>query len=366
MGRAAITIVGIALGVLLLSADPGAHEIGTTRVEAVFNPSREYRIEIVTDASSLAEKLEAAAGDAIAATNDPAALESRIRVHDALFRRRVLATFDGAAVAPHVDYSVSRPSDAGSGPLATIVLTGRVPDGAERFSWSYSWTFATYALTVRTSVPNGPTTEWLEGGQASAPAAVANFTGSASPRSPVLSYLALGFTHIVPGGVDHILFVLGIFLLGRRVREVLAQVSAFTVAHSITLALSMYGVVALSPRIVEPLIAASIAYVAIENIFTSELKQWRLALVFTFGLLHGLGFAGALQEIGLPRSEFLTALVSFNVGVEAGQLAVIGAAFLVVGWYGAGRPWYRWRVVLPASMAIACTAVYWTFERLSL
>ena len=115
------------------------------------------------------------------------------------------------------------------------------------------------------------------------------------------------------------LFVLGIYLLSGRARSVLWQVSAFTVAHSITLGLSMYGVVAVSPRIVEPLIALSIAYVAIENIFLSELKSWRVALVFAFGLLHGMGFAGALQELGLPRSEFVTALVTFNVGVEAGS-----------------------------------------------
>jgi hypothetical protein len=90
-----------------------------------------------------------------------------------------------------------------------------------------------------------------------------------------------------------------------------------------------------------------------------------VALVFAFGLLHGLGFAGALKELGLPRSEFVTALVTFNVGVEAGQLAVIGAAFLLVGWHYAHRAWYRRRIVVPASAAIACTAVYWTIERLS-
>ena len=120
------------------------------------------------------------------------------------------------------------------------------------------------------------------------------------------------------------LFVLGIYLLSGRARSVLWQVSAFTVAHSITLGLSMYGLVSVSPRIVEPMIALSIAYVAIENIFLSELKSWRVALVFAFGLLHGMGFAGALKELGLPRSEFVTALLTFNVGVEAGQLAVIG------------------------------------------
>src|SRR4029079_3133987 len=104
---------------------------------------------------------------------------------------------------------------------------------------------------------------------------------------------------------DHMLFVLGIYLLTRRARSVLLQVSAFTVAHSITLALSMYGVIAVSPRSVEPLIAISIAYVAIENIFLAELKSWRVVLVFVFGLLHGMGFAGGLKELGFARPEFV-------------------------------------------------------------
>src|SRR5205823_10587382 len=104
-----------------------------------------------------------------------------------------------------------------------------------------------------------------------------------------------------------------------------------------TLGLSAYGLVTVSPRIVEPMIALSIAYVAIENIFVSELKPWRIALVFAFGLLHGMGFAGALKQLALPRSEFVTALLTFNVGVEAGQLVVIGAAFLLIGWHSAHR-----------------------------
>jgi hypothetical protein len=120
-----------------------------------------------------------------------------------------------------------------------------------------------------------------------------------------------------------------------------------------------------SPRIVEPAIALSIAYIAIENIFLSELKPWRVALVFAFGLLHGMGFAGALKELGLPRSEFLTALLTFNAGVEAGQMAVIGAAFLLIGWHRSNSDWYRSHIAVPVSALIACTAVYWTIQRLS-
>ncbi len=160
------------------------------------------------------------------------------------------------------------------------------------------------------------------------------------------------------------LFVLGLFFLSRRLRPLLLQVSAFTVAHSITLGLGLYGLLTLPASIVEPLIAISIAYIALENIFLSHLNHWRVVLVFAFGLLHGLGFAGALKEVGLPRSEFATALLCFNVGVELGQLTVIGLAFLLVGLPYANRVWYRSRIVLPASALIACFGVYWTVERL--
>jgi hypothetical protein len=111
--------------------------------------------------------------------------------------------------------------------------------------------------------------------------------------------------------------------------------------------------VSLSPRIVEPLIALSIVYVAVENVVTPELRPWRVALVFGFGLLHGMGFAGVLSQLGLPRTEFLTALLCFNAGVELGQLSVILGAFLLVGLPFRNKPWYRRRVVIPGSIAIA-------------
>jgi hydrogenase/urease accessory protein HupE len=319
---------------LLFAVVLQAHEIGTTRISADFHDGA-YTIEIVTDAAALEQKIAAAGGAG-----------SR----DETFRRRVQIAFDGAAARPAIEYRNMQPA-------AAIRLTGVIPPGARQFTWNYGWTFASYSLTIRSS------TEWLEGGQTSAP-----FLLAAAPvhRFTAWRYLALGFTHIVPLGLDHMLFVLGIYLLSGRARTVLSQVSAFTVAHSITLGLSMYGLVSVPPKIVEPMIAVSIAYVAIENIFLKELKSWRIALVFSFGLLHGMGFAGALKEVGLPRSEFLTALLTFNVGVEAGQLAVIAVAFLLVGWRFGGRDWYRSRIVVPASAMIACTAVYWTVQRLAI
>jgi hydrogenase/urease accessory protein HupE len=337
----------------ILAIAASAHEIGTSRVSVLFEESRKYKIEIVTDATALAEKMKATSAGGSGTFADQ-------------FLRRVKIAFDGAPVHPTITYSFAPPVDAMSASSATIRLTGEIPPGVRKFTWNFGWTFASYAMTIRNAASENPSTQWLEGGSDSAPFALKSPALAAGRLDTARRYLTLGFTHIVPLGLDHMLFVLGIYLLSRRVRAVLLQVSAFTFAHSITLGLSMYGLVSVSPRIVEPMIAVSIAYVAIENIFLSELKSWRVALVFAFGLLHGMGFAGALRELGLPRSEFFTALLTFNVGVEAGQLAVIATAFLLVGWHYADRVWYRARVVVPASAMIAGTALYWTIHRLSL
>lgn len=179
----------------------------------------------------------------------------------------------------------------------------------------------------------------------------------------VFRYVQMGYTHILPEGLDHILFVLGLFLLSTRLKPLLWQITAFTVAHSLTLALSLYGLVRLPSTIIEPVIAASIAFVALENLFTTELKPWRPFVVFGFGLVHGMGFAGALKDLGLQRHDFLTALVGFNAGVELGQLSVVALALFAVGWLRS-RPNYRRLVVVPASVTIAAVAVFWTFQRI--
>ena len=343
----------------------GAHEIGTTRVVVLFRDDRTYDIEIRTDAAALVEKLVASTGGASPRDVPASGLESLLATFDDTFRQRVKIAFDASDARPAIAYSVASGVDLASPAVATIRLTGPIPAGTRQCTWTYGWTFASYAMTVSSAASEMAATEWLEGGQTSSPIALRSPAPGVNRLRTAWRYLTLGFTHIVPKGLDHMLFMLGIYLLSGRARSVLWQVTAFTVAHSITLGLSMYGVVAVSSRIVEPMIALSIAYVAIENMFRSELKSWRLAIVFAFGLLHGMGFAGALKELGLPRSDFVTALVTFNVGVEAGQLAVIGTAFVLVGCHCANRPWYRRRIVVPASALIASTAVYWTIERLS-
>jgi hypothetical protein len=176
-------------------------------------------------------------------------------------------------------------------------------------------------------------------------------------------FVFLGFTHIVPHGPDHILFVLGLFLFSTFLRPLFIQVTAFTLAHSITLGLSMLGVLSLPTRIVEPLIALSIAVVALENIFFRKLRPSRWMIVFTFGLVHGLGFAGVLKGLGLVQTQFLATLVGFNAGVELGQLTVIAGAAVLTAWMWK-RPWYFHRVVMPASGLIAAVGLFWAVQRL--
>jgi hypothetical protein len=175
-------------------------------------------------------------------------------------------------------------------------------------------------------------------------------------------YLRLGFRHIVPEGADHILFVLGLFFLGITWRKLLSQTTVFTVAHATTLFLSTYGIFSLPSRYVEPAIALSIAFIAIENVLKPKLGPGRLAIVFGFGLVHGLGFASSLSDIPFPKTDFVVALLGFNFGVDLGQLFVIALAFLAVGWFR-NRPWFRRGIAIPCSLAIAAVGLFWGIQR---
>lgn len=191
-----------------------------------------------------------------------------------------------------------------------------------------------------------------------------NYALENAPTTDVVWYYTkLGFTHIIPSGADHILFVVGLCLLSTKIKTILWQATAFTVAHSITLALSMKNIFVMPSPIVEPIIALSIMFVAVENILIAQLKPWRIALVFLFGLIHGMGFASALNEIGLPNGKFFTSILSFNLGVELGQMAVILATFSLLIIPFKNKTWYRRRVVYGASSLIALVAAYWVVER---
>ncbi len=182
-------------------------------------------------------------------------------------------------------------------------------------------------------------------------------------------YTTIGVGHILPAGLDHILFVLALFLASTRARNLVIQISTFTVAHTVTLGLAAGGLIAPNPDIVEPIIAASIAFVAVENLVFSDMPRWRPVVVFLFGLVHGMGFAGFFGELGLPRNQFLAGLLGFNVGVEIGQLSVVALAFIVSvgvrGWMtrAGSSDRYRRYVVVPLSLAIAATGAWWAVQR---
>jgi hypothetical protein len=209
---------------------------------------------------------------------------------------------------------------------------------------------------------------FLEGGEISIPLPR---MGAVEESVPAVfwRFVVEGFEHIVPKGLDHILFVIGLFLFSQTWRPLLSQITAFTLAHTVTLGLATLGFITIQPTqmwLVEALIAISITYVAIENIFRPKLGWWRMVVVFVFGLLHGLGFASVLGDLGLAKEQFLLSLIAFNVGVEFGQLAVVaGAIFLLTLPFGRSTR-YRKFVVIPGSIAIALVGFWWTIERIFL
>tara|TARA_B110000977_G_scaffold143851_1_gene182639 strand:- start:24 stop:1166 length:1143 start_codon:yes stop_codon:yes gene_type:complete len=255
--------------------------------------------------------------------------------------------------------------------LSDLHLLAFIPNPSDsdkpQVTWQYPKKFGNnVAHFYYDQTPQEKTSHWLTDGVMSPPFEL-NAAYTPKPFTQVATeYTVLGFEHIVPKGIDHILFVLGLFLLSVKLRPLLLQVTAFTLAHSITLGLTIYGVISLSPSVVEPLIALSIVAVGIENMFVKTVKIRRVVVVFLFGLLHGMGFAGVLSQLGLPESDFATALVFFNIGVEAGQLFVIAVAFLCVFWLLKKQQLYRQWVVIPVSALISLIGLYWTYERLFL
>jgi HupE / UreJ protein len=174
--------------------------------------------------------------------------------------------------------------------------------------------------------------------------------------------VTMGFKHIVPEGLDHMLFVICLFLLSPKLKPLLIQITAFTCAHSVTLGLAMVGWVLLPSRLVETIIALSIVVMAVENIISREVKPWRWMLVFGFGLIHGLGFAGSFSQLQLSEGDTLRSLLLLNLGIEVGQLSVV-AACVALTWWMWRFTWYTRFVVLPMSGGIAGLAGWWTIQR---
>jgi HupE/UreJ protein len=191
-------------------------------------------------------------------------------------------------------------------------------------------------------------------------------SGQAVPaaEAPLLHYLGLGFQHILPNGLDHIFFVLGLFFLSRNFTTLLWQITAFTLAHSLTFGLSLYGLVEAPARLVEVVVALSISFIALENLFSERLSPWRPWVVFGFGLVHGLAFAHTFREHDIPQEHFMPALFAFNIGIELGQLAVVALASACVAAFW-NREWYRKGIAIPVSLVIGIVGLYWAGERMA-
>ena len=250
---------------------------------------------------------------------------------------------------------------------ATLHAVGEIPETAENISIRFSELFAHVQLSVVR-----PETDLVSNNEYSEKFAINTVSAGTVTNSVFASsimvfkdYIVQGFVHIVPKGLDHILFVLALFLFAKSRTSLILQISAFTLAHTITLALGIYGVLQLSGAIVEPLIALSIIYVALENYYrtkSNNIGYTRMPVIFAFGLLHGLGFASVLRDVGLPESQYALGLISFNIGVELGQLSVIAIAFVFLAPL-MKKQWYQSSVVNTLNITIAIVASYWFIER---
>jgi hypothetical protein len=295
----------------------------------------------------------------------PSALAAEFDTYASQFLAGIRLAFDSdRARLQLVRRNLPETGDVGLARISEIVLRGTAPEGAGTLVWELDPRLGDSVIRIR-KAGSGDILHsgYVSSGKRSEPITLAT-AAPPSTWSVFANYVAVGFEHIVPKGLDHILFIIGLFLLSPRLKPLLWQVTTFTLAHSLTLALSMLGVLKLPSSIVEPLIALSIVYVAVENMMTDRLQRWRPAVIFAFGLLHGLGFAGVLSEVGLSTADFAAGLIAFNVGVELGQLAVVAACFLTVGLFR-GASFYRSAITVPASLVIAVVGAYWFIERVS-
>ena len=286
-------------------------------------------------------------------------------------------TIDGAG-APVLAGVVVEPQDNVELARDTLVtVTAPLADGDGDVV--FGWASELGPLVVRLGVDGSDYAAFLDPGELSEPLPRAGIDETAGET--FVRYIIEGFEHIIPKGVDHILFVLGLFFFALAWGPLLWQVTAFTLAHTVTLALATLGVVTIPDEwmwLVEAIIALSITYVAIENIFRPKLGWWRTAVVFAFGLLHGLGFASVLGDLGLAQGQFVLSLIAFNIGVEIGQLTVIAFAFviLMIGVWAARQAklddveamaadeevMFR-AVSIIGSLLIALVGAYWFVER---
>lgn len=263
-------------------------------------------------------------------------------------------SFSSIDIPPVGDISIPRDS--------TVTLAAFLSNNMELYQWQWNKKFGEAIIRVNSDAASLDYAALLSPGQQSESIRFTKYTAQ-SVWSVLKNYILIGFEHILPKGLDHILFVIGLFLLTYQWRALALQVTTFTLAHSVTLALGATGILRIPASVVEPLIALSIVFICVENFRTHKLSKWRIAMVFVFGLLHGLGFASVLDEVGLSSNNFFIALLGFNIGVELGQLFVVTACLITLAFWFGKKPYYRKLITQPLSVVIAFIGLYWFFQR---
>ena len=355
---------------LLISLPLAAHEIrpavadlylenGSFRLDIQLNLEA-VMAEVGPEASNTQESPNAALYDTFRAMNSA---EMEATFDRAAFASRLKVLLDGQPGSAEVTtVDIPEAGDVSLIRSSRIAVVG--PLGAAK-ELQLGWDGAYGNIIIRLMDESNDYNAFLTNGDLTDPISTEGATEISFWRN-LVNYTVVGYYHILPLGLDHILFIVGLFLLSSHLKPLLWQVTTFTLAHSITLALGVLGILVVPPWIVEPLIAVSIVYVALENIFLAHMSRWRLIVVFVFGLLHGQGFAGALTEFGLSANNIASGLIGFNLGVELGQLSVILICFALVGYWFARKDWYRGVIVVPASSVIALIGAYWVVERVGL
>lgn len=363
-----LLFVSVAPGARSHEIDPGISDVAVSAEEVVI----ELRMAVESiladiDLSEVTETTEApeeGAYDRFRAM-EPQALAEEMRAFWPQMADNLMIVVDGQWLTPEfVGIEVPEVGNFDLARTSTLTFRADLPDGDApvQFGWAEEYG----ELVVRQAdAGEDAYAGFLAGGELSEPLPRGEIATEGA-GAVFLRYIVVGFEHIVPKGLDHILFVLGLFFFSLQLRPILFQVTAFTLAHTITLALASLEIISVPASVVEPLIALSIVYVGFENVLGFGSLRSRTALVFAFGLLHGLGFASVLGDVGIDPTRFITALVGFNIGVEFGQLAVIFAAFLLVGYWFGRKDWYRARIAVPASLFIALIGAWWSVERVFL
>jgi len=324
----------------------------------------------------------------------PATLQAEFQEYLTRFFSHIALTSDNGTRLPMALASISIPpvDDTRLPRDSIIVLQAARPSNKNTISWFWASHYGAIILRVDSaevstlpidSISNESSAESVSEAdlvKSTQPSTVTQYVKPGDISHPITfdsngvntrgsgfgDYILIGFEHIIPKGLDHILFVIGLFLLAPRFKHIAWQVSMFTVAHTLTLALGITGLFSLPAQVVEPLIALSITVICVENLFGDRFRISRLLIVFVFGLLHGLGFAGVLSDIGLPTSQFVSSLIAFNVGVELGQLAIVLICFVLVGWWFRHKSRYRAIVTIPGSLVVGAVGLFWFLQRVQL